>query len=201
MGRSSSKRWCNREQRAIWSPAVNADLDSFARKQHGFTWTDHIDRRIILFPGPSEGHSGNCPSLLAFFLSMTIEKQYAQPLLSAYMACIKHKPLEINLRDILRSLTFMIRFSPPLVWGESFHTSGLFPHFIHLLVDGEVNKPLFCDGAYNHDLFTVRDPSTKGSDLHPLQDFLGRSKAVPSADGIGSPDHAEAGSEIMGVYT
>ena len=36
------------------------------------------------------------------------------------------------------SLSLLVQVSPPALWGEAMHTSGLFNHLLMNLVEGEV---------------------------------------------------------------
>lgn len=42
------------------------------------------------------------------------------------------------MKDMIISLSLLVQVSPPALWGEAMHTSGLFNHLLMNLVEGEV---------------------------------------------------------------
>lgn len=60
-------------------------------------------------------------------------------LFSAFLRALTSRIVDINAKDLLHTLELLVQLAPAELWGESFHTSGLFAHLLKTLIAGEVS--------------------------------------------------------------
>lgn len=77
-----------------------------------------------------------------------ILKSHATELFQAFLAALKSEAVTSNMKDMIISLSLLVQVSPPALWGEAMHTSGLFNHLLMNLVEGEGNSLFLTEHIY-----------------------------------------------------
>ncbi|KJA30164.1 hypothetical protein HYPSUDRAFT_125792 [Hypholoma sublateritium FD-334 SS-4] len=86
-----------------------------------------------------------------------ILKMYAVDLFRAFLGAFTSRIVDINAKDLLHALELLVQLAPAQLWGEAFHTSGLFAHLFKTLIAGESDTILLTQHIYLFSRMTMID--------------------------------------------
>ncbi|PPR07214.1 hypothetical protein CVT26_012647 [Gymnopilus dilepis] len=72
----------------------------------------------------------------------------AVDLFRAYLSALTSKIVDVNAKELLQSLSLLVQLTPPGLWGEAIHASGLFSHLLKTLIAGEADTLLLTEHIY-----------------------------------------------------
>lgn len=84
-----------------------------------------------------------------------LNQTYAVDLFRAFLHALTSKIVDINAKDLLQALELLVQLAPAELWGEGFHTSGLFGHLLKTLIAGEVSRAHLIFHVFNRFFFDL----------------------------------------------
>ncbi|KAF9076797.1 ran binding protein 11 [Rhodocollybia butyracea] len=71
---------------------------------------------------------------------------YAITLLGVFLTIVKSQTvLQSNKKDALSALNLLVQMTPPVLWAEAMHQSGLFPYLLDIYIIDKVDTQLLCE--------------------------------------------------------